>query len=336
MKYLFLLFAVCLFSSVHAAPAKIEWMTNYEQAVNQAKSSNKPLILFFTGSDWCGWCIKLEEEVLGTPDFAREVGDKFVFVKLDFPLNAASVPSQQSAQNKQLQKKFDVRSFPTIVVFDPQNDQQIGTTGYRPGGGKSYAAHLLKMTNDYSKYKTQLGDLDSKKLSGASLRQLYEKAREMGKDNDLIRIVKAGMESDDKRFFLTERYRLLAEEGQVYEHEAIMLRQKLLASDPSNENHIHYQVAIIDFEACCEEVEKRHGAADAAVAPLLAYIKKFGSQDAANLWRLQMIISQVYFDKNDLSEALKYARYSYESAPASAQPEIANAIKSIQTQLAAH
>ncbi len=66
---------------------------------------------------------------------------------------------------------------------------------------------------------------------------------------------------------------------------------------------------------------------------LVDYISKFGAKDKENLWRLQMIISQVYFDKNNLDEALKYAESSYISAPSSAKAEISMAINSIRAQI---
>lgn len=315
-----------------ARSGKIQWLTNYEQAVTQSKDSSKPIVLFFTGSDWCSWCKKLEEEVFNTPEFAQDTGDKFIFVRLDFPLNSP-LPANLTAQNKQLQKKFDIRSFPTVVVLD-YKQQQIGVTGYRPGGGKQYAAHLFKMVSDYSSYREKMQTLHEKKLSGGDLKQLYEKAKELSLENDAIQIVKEGMKSDEKLFFLVERYRFLVDEGHIADKEAVALRAQLLDADPHNKELTHYQVAVIDFESCCEQMQREKYSPETAVAPLVTYIEKFGTQDKSHLWRLQMIISQVYFDQNNLSEALKYARDSYDSAPSSAQPEIAMAIKNIQSQLA--
>jgi protein disulfide-isomerase len=314
--------------------SRIDWMTNYESAVNLSQSSSKPILLFFTGSDWCSWCKKLEEEVLNTPEFAQDAADKFIFVKLDFPINGSLAPDL-TAQNKQLQKKFDVRSFPTIVVINSKQ-QRIGVTGYRPGGGRSYASHLSKMVTDYSSYNNQMQHLQEQNLSGGELKQLYEKARELSLENDANQIVKVGMQSDEKLFFLTERYRFLANEGQIGNAESIIIRTKLLTSDPNNEKMIHYNVAVIDFESCCEQMEKEKSSPEMAFAPLTEYIEKFGEQDKDHLWQLQMIISQVYLDHDKLPEALKYAEYSYSAAPSSAQKEIATAIKNIQSQITTH
>jgi protein disulfide-isomerase len=290
------------------------------------------MLLFFTGSDWCGWCNKIEEEAIDTPEFAEIAGNKFIFVKLDFPLYANQDP-QVKAQNKALQQKFDVRGFPTLVIIDPVQNQSIGTTGYRPGGGKAFADHLLKMVNDYSGYKQKIGALDKSKFSGTELKQLYEKSKELRLTNDSTRIVKKGMSSDEAHFFLVERYRFLADEGQIHGKECAALREKIMAHDPLNEHHLQYQIAVIDFETNCDEMDGVNSPTEQAVAPLITYMEKFGGKDKEHLWRLQLLVSQVYLDKNEMTKALKYAQASYEAAPACVQSELSRAISSIRSQI---
>lgn len=331
MRYLSIFFAFLFITTqldaINSSQGSVPWQTNYDQALKNSQATSKPILLFFTGSDWCSWCKKLEDEVLNTPEFAQEVGDKFVFVRLDFPLNSSLDP-QTTSQNKQLQKKFDVRGFPSIVLLDGKTQRQIGVTGYRPGGGKQYAAHLFKMMNDYSSYKTKIDTLEQKKYSGQVLRELYEKANELGDRDDAAHIVNAGIDSNENRFFLTERYRRYAGQCQLSSPEAVALKQQLLALDPDNKNMTHYTVAIIDFEA--SQSDPRSIPANSAIAPLLTYIEKFGEQDKAHLWRLEMIISQVYYDHDDVSHALKYAQEAYEAAPSSAKQDISIAIKNFQ------
>jgi len=322
----------CSLHSGENAKTKVNWTTSYEEAVDKAKATSKPIILFFTGSDWCGWCNKLEDEVFNSQEFSEASGDKYIFVKLDFPLYTPLTP-KISAQNKQLQKKYDVRSFPTLIVLDSQEQQQIGVTGYRPGGGKQYALHLQKMVSDFTAYREKIQNLPKQKLSGADLRKLYEKSKELDLANDTNTILKIGLESDEKLFFLTERYRFLADEGMIHNPEAVALRQQLLAIDPDNKKHIHYDISVIEFEALSEETQKENYSPEQVVAPLSDYVSKFGSKDKDNLWRLEMIISQVYLDKNKLAEAIQHAQASHDAAPSSVQAEIASAIKSMQTQL---
>lgn len=333
--------SICLFvmllgttQGLNAAPVKsLNWLTNYEEAVNQSKATSKPIVLFFTGSDWCGWCNKLEEESFDTQAFRESAADKFVFLKLDFPLYK-SLDARTSAQNKQLQKKYDVRSYPTIVILD-SNQQKIGMTGYKPGGGKNYAAHMLKIVNDYTAYKQQMNNAEQQKFSGGELKKLYEKSKELNLGNDTNKIIKMGMQSEYAHYFKLEHYRQLAEEGMIRDAKTLALRKDILEEDPQNELRTHYDVAVIDFEAYSEELNKEHYSPQLAVAPLADYIKKFGLQDKENSWRLEMIISQVYLDKNRLEDALEHAHFSHESAPTKVQPDIATAIKNIELKLAA-
>lgn len=315
-----------------ASAATVTWLTNYEQAVNQSKETSKPIILFFTGSDWCPWCTTLEEEVLDTSDFAEAAGDKFIFVKLDFPQYSPQ-DAAVSAQNKQLQRKYDIRSFPSIVIINSAQ-QQIGVTGYRAGGPKAYAAHLLNIVNSYSGYKDKLGKLGQTKLSSDDLKALLAKAQELNLVDDALRIVNAGLQSDQKLIFQIERYRFLAEEGQIHSDEAHKLRKQILESDPKNDQKAHFQVAVIDFEAYSEGMERENYPPEIAVAPLQTYIDQFGTNDKENLWRLQMLISQTYLDKNKLSKALQFAQRSFETAPQSVRNEISTSIQNIQAQIA--
>lgn len=335
----FLLFFFALASNLNLDASSqgnqgIQWQTNYENALNQAKASGQPIILFFTGSDWCGWCNRLEEEVFDTAEFANLSGNKFIFLKIDYPLYTALSP-QITAQNKQLKKRYDIKSFPTLVIIDPQ-EQQIGTTGYRAGGARQYATHLDKLIGNYTNYKQKIQHLQEQKLGGEELKKLYQKSKELDLCNDTCHIVQLGMESDEKKFFLTERYRFLAEEGLIHSSEAIKLKQELLRLDPQNESHLHYDVAVIEFEASCEEMQRENFSSDLAVAPLMHYINKFGNKDKDNLWRLEMIISQVYLDKNHFSDALKHAEAAKVAAPLTVKPEIASAVASIQSQLSAN
>lgn len=321
----------CLFvAAVHGD--NIRWLDDYEQAVNESKSTSKPILLLFTGTGWCAYCDKLEEEVLTTPDFARAVGNKFIFVKINYP-TPDNLSPKLAAQHKQLQDKYDIRGFPSVILIDSQQ-KQMGQTGYRSGGGQSYAQHLQKIVQDYNNYQGSMQNVEKHPQTGAFLKHLYEKSKELSLDNDTNLIVRLGLQSDERLFFMMERYRFIAEEGMIHEKEAQTLRRQLMESDLENINHTHYQLAIIDFEAYSEEMDKEHYSADIAVAPLSDYIQKFGKQDPENLWKIHMIISQVYLDKNELEKALLHAQYSQRASPPAAESDIAAAVKGIEQMIA--
>lgn len=316
-------------SHVSAAPAKINWRTNFEDAVSIAKAEKKPLLLFFTGSEWCGYCVQLDNEVFSSTTFADKVGDQFIFVVLDFPRKKVQDP-KLIAQNRELQRKYDVKGFPTIILLDDQL-QQIGVTGYRPGGPVSYAEHLLKMIENFKTYKRSVSALPQMDFKESELQALYLKACEHCLFDDAEKIVQVGTHLEH-RFFLLERFKALASSGQIHEQESQWVRQKLLSIDPSNTLKNHYDVAIVEFETFSGEMEKECYAPEIAIAPLIAYIDRWGSSDHENLWRLHMLISQVFLDKNKVAEALKHAQASHLTAPICAQTDILTFIHNIQTR----
>jgi len=324
-----LLILLCLFVTQPIfAENKVIWTRSYEEAVEKAQGNGKRIVLFFTGSDWCGWCNRLQHEVLNTEDFSNAIMNKAIFVYVDFPMKTP-LTEQEKGQNEKLKEKYSIRSFPSLVVLD-ERERLIGQTGYRPGGGKQYAGHLLKMINEYDSYQQKLSDLDPVKLSGKELKRMYQKAKELAKEEDANRILRIGVFSDQKQYFLTEKYRALAEEGMIHDDETLALKALLLSNDQNNNQLTHYQIAVIDFEAYCEEMAREGYSPEIAVAPLVEYISQYGKTDPDNLWRLQMVISQVYLDKNDLEKSLQYAESSYLSAPPSIQKDIAEAITNIR------
>ncbi len=123
---------------------KSNWQTNVETAKQLAASQGKDLLLDFTGSDWCHWCIKLTDEVFSQPDFDNEALRSFVLVEIDFPSDRASQSDFIATQNNQLSKQFEIESFPTVVLADSQG-RPYAKTGYRAGGPQPFLAHLAEL-----------------------------------------------------------------------------------------------------------------------------------------------------------------------------------------------
>lgn len=320
----------CFCSSAFAAD-RINWYTNYDEAVKAAKSSSKPLLLLFTGSDWCTWCKKLDKEVFASPEFANAAADKFIFVMVDFPVNK-SLPDNITKQNKDLQKRFLIEGYPTVVILDSVHQKKIATTGYKPGGGAEYAKHLQSLVQSHASYNKKINDLDNPSLTGNELKEMYSCATNLGRTQEANHIAIRGVTSDQNHFFLLERYRLLAEQGKIKTEEAQTIKQQLVASDPTNLQHTHYQLAIIDFETACNESNAKHPNTNETVAALVEYINKFGIKDKEHLWRIQMMISQTYYEDGKLPQALEYAEAAFKSAPAKSQPAIGLTIKNIQAK----
>jgi protein disulfide-isomerase len=89
------------------------------------------MLLDFTGSDWCGWCIKIDKEVFATPDF-KEFGEKsLVLVEVDFPKAKAQTPAVKT-QNEGLERKFKVNGYPTLVLLDSAGKEVKRWEGFDP------------------------------------------------------------------------------------------------------------------------------------------------------------------------------------------------------------
>jgi thioredoxin-related protein len=117
------------------------WSTNYEAAKKEAAGSKKSLLIDFTGSDWCGWCIKLNDEVFKHDTFKNGVKDKFVLLELDYPQDKSGQSEELQKQNEELAKKYVVQGFPTILLTDEEG-RPFAATGYEPGGPGEYVKHL--------------------------------------------------------------------------------------------------------------------------------------------------------------------------------------------------
>ena len=137
--------SLALYSISHSCQAQhdsgnLEWHTDMNKAMKISKKEKKPLMLFFTGSDWCGWCIKLQKEVFFTPKFEKWAKDNVVLVELDFP-RRKKLPEELKQQNASLQQTFQVRGYPTVyfVMAEKNADgnvnlNSLGKTGYVRGG----------------------------------------------------------------------------------------------------------------------------------------------------------------------------------------------------------
>ncbi len=130
--------------STGAAPsAPVLWRSDLPGALRQALSENKQVLLDFTGSDWCPWCIKFDQDVLSTPRFGDYAGRNLELVKVDFPHNTP-LPADQQHANDALARRFGVDGYPTYLLLNSAG-QEIGRqVGYRDGGPNAFIAELEK------------------------------------------------------------------------------------------------------------------------------------------------------------------------------------------------
>lgn len=154
-----------LFSNVngqHATTEALDWQTDLLKANEIATKSNKPIFAFFTGSDWCYWCKKLQADVFSKPSFIEWAKKNVVLLEIDFP-RYKQLPQELAQQNQGLQQTFGIMGYPTIWLFsmskkDTANNFNIepyGSLGYPPGAeaGKEEVKFLNEANTILSKKK---------------------------------------------------------------------------------------------------------------------------------------------------------------------------------------
>jgi protein disulfide-isomerase len=128
---------IAFFPAASVFGESLAWQTDYAAAKTAATQQNKYILLDFTGSDWCPYCIKMDKEVFEKPAFSTFAGEKLILVKLDFPRKVSQSPAERS-QNQELAKKYGIEGFPTYVLLDPTGKEVRRQVGYLEGGPEAF------------------------------------------------------------------------------------------------------------------------------------------------------------------------------------------------------
>jgi protein disulfide-isomerase len=127
----------------HDQPTTDHWLTDYDTALAQAKQTGKRILINFTGSDWCGWCQILHEEVFSQPAFKTYADQNLILLTVDFPDRKPQSAAEKKA-NQALAQQYNIEGFPTIIILD-STGHKIGELGYQPGGPKPFLTALKKL-----------------------------------------------------------------------------------------------------------------------------------------------------------------------------------------------
>ncbi len=142
MKTRLLLLTALAFTTT--AFAKPGWEDDFDKGLAKAKAAGKPALVDFTGSDWCIWCKRLDEEIFSKQEFQDYVKDKYQLVEVDFP-QLKPLPQKKAEAHEALSQKYKVQGFPTVVIVDGSG-KELGRLGYVEGGPKAFIAELEKVT----------------------------------------------------------------------------------------------------------------------------------------------------------------------------------------------
>jgi protein disulfide-isomerase len=131
-------------SGASCARADEAWATDYKKAQQEAKASHKLLLLDFTGSDWCGFCVQFDRAILSQPLFKDYATKNLVLMEVDFPVRKAqSVDTRR--QNMELRQRYQVEGFPTLIVLNGEGKTVWRYDGLYQGGLAAFLAELDKV-----------------------------------------------------------------------------------------------------------------------------------------------------------------------------------------------
>ena len=140
LKHLLILGAVFIAPFSHGAI----WLNDLNAAKAQAAREGKTVMINFTGSDWCPWCVKLKQEVFAQPDFDAYASRALVLVEIDFPKRKPLSAAMQKA-NSDLTREYRIDGFPALVFLNSKG-KEVSRGGYEPGGTKPFLQKLVKVT----------------------------------------------------------------------------------------------------------------------------------------------------------------------------------------------
>ncbi len=144
------------------APAfAAEWMTDFDAAKARAAAEGKSILMDFTGSDWCGWCIRLKKDVFDKADFSSYADENFVLMEVDVPNNPKFDP-ELLRRNRELCEQFQVDGFPSILVVTPAGEVVGGFVGGKAGFEEARKPLDAALANAAALKEAELLDGDEK------------------------------------------------------------------------------------------------------------------------------------------------------------------------------
>jgi len=204
-----------------------DWLQDFERAKQVAMTEHKDILIAFDGSDWCGWSVRMAEEIFLDSNFNRLIGSRFVLVFVDFPRGAAALRRVQDAdRNEKLKEFFEVEGFPTLILTDAQG-RPYGRDGYTEGGIHGF----LKRINQWQSVRQKRDQLLSA-VNNATGRQQLEAmsdAIELLDDLDMLHYY-----SDSLRTFTSIA----------------------IAQDPKNEYGVYEQVFLMRWFAELKKIDE--------------------------------------------------------------------------------
>lgn len=144
MKSIFRPLAILFLSCSLALAGSKGWETNWEAAKEKSKATQKPILINLTGSDWCGWCIKIEKEIFSKKEFQDFAAENLVLMEADFP-RKKELPAELKKQNDALKKEYLAGGYPTVYLLDSEGKKLSPDLGELGGTPETYIKKLQEL-----------------------------------------------------------------------------------------------------------------------------------------------------------------------------------------------
>jgi thioredoxin-related protein len=279
------------------SPAQAEglWTEDFAAAQKLAEKEGKDLLVDFTGSDWCHWCIKLKEEVFNQQGFKDAAPKNFILVELDYP-RAKKQDEKIKQQNEELREKYEIQGYPAVLLMNAKGEV-YARTGYQAGGPEKYLTHINGLRDGKKKYDVAMEK--AKTATGIDKAKLLDEA----------------LTAHDPDLQLPTSDELVKEIMALDKDNAAGLKQKYELNKKFTEAVEGMQNGKFD------EAMKTFDEVLAANPP------------AAKKQQVLFFKSACYFEKKELDMAIKTLEQSLASDPTSAQADrIKQAMEFVKTQ----
>jgi protein disulfide-isomerase len=261
--------------------------------------------------------------VLSNEDFIQAVQEHFLLVKVDL------LEFAKGSVDK-WKERYAIEESPTLLLLTA-DAEEMTRVGFLPLSPSAYAAHLIQLCIDFQWMARIMETGEFRALAIQELESLYTTAKRLKCKKYMEALLQEGGEREGGGFFLLERYETLLEHSKLKNPKVQELRAKIVKSDPDNAKGRQLHLAVLEFHALASRIKKKHHPA-AAIVPLLEYVRKFGKKDGDHLWRVELMIAQYLFSKDQTALAIEHAQSSYELAPESFKKEIASSIDYLKRQ----
>jgi S1-C subfamily serine protease len=260
------------------SPTFDDWLQDLAEAKRRAATEKKDILMLFDGSDWCGWSIRLANEVLHQSEFLTEARRRYVLVLADFPrTGAAKAKVQDPARNRRLAQEYGVEVFPSLVLADAQG-RPYAFTGYQEGGPRAWLQHLTKLQRTRTRRDELLATIE--KAAGIDKLQAVKSALDFLLEQRLV------------SFYLP----LLTEWGKL-------ARQH----DPKNDQAFLETFFEIEWFLQLRDMKREDAAeVEKAVASLDDWLKRHEFKDADRAARLHLVAASLLARVDRDDEAVKY------------------------------